>query len=280
MGLISRPRGNAATRDVPEEPAPRDTAALTENEELRRQLAAERALRRQREAELDEERAGAVETERRLRRKLECLWSAYSMVSMELDRERRELELRSAPRWRRRGLRKQMPGRDGTKSASRRARGRIARVFCLVAGLGLIAAGGLGFVLGDADDFSTGPALHGETVGGFVINGWHAVTYAATGALLFLCAIRPAVATAGALLVGAVYAGGAAWGFIDGYDIAGVFPTNMADNYLHAAVSGTAILAAVLSLGFARLGRRPAPVEQPAQSPPTGGVDLRPAPSS
>ena len=153
--------------------------------------------------------------------------------------------------------------RDPSFQAGRRA-GRkegaartIAQTFCLVAGVGLVAAGVLGFFFGGSD-FGTGNSVQGEEFIVFEVNGWHNVVHIATGALLLLLAPTARVAATGALVFGLVYAGVTVWGFIEETDLANLVSINTADNWLHAAIAIASLLAAAASGAFAASSKRDA----------------------
>lgn len=133
----------------------------------------------------------------------------------------------------------------------------IAYVYCLVVGLGLVAVGVLGFIFGGSG-FGSATNVQGEEFAGLEVNGWHNVVHIATGALLLLLLARPALAASGALVFGIVYAGVAVWGFLDGNDLGNIIPVNTADNWLHAALAATAIVAGVMSGALGVAGRREA----------------------
>jgi hypothetical protein len=133
----------------------------------------------------------------------------------------------------------------------------IAQTFCLVVGIGLIAAGVLGFFFGGSG-FGAGTNVQGEEFIVFEVNGWHNIVHIATGAVLLLLAPKAKVAATGALVFGLVYVVVAVWGFIDGNDVANLIPVNTADNWLHVAIALASLLAAGASGAFAALSSRDA----------------------
>jgi uncharacterized protein (UPF0333 family) len=118
-----------------------------------------------------------------------------------------------------------------------------ARVYALVFGIVLVAAGILGFFYSsDFDD----PGDVDAVLGILDVNGWHNVVHIATGALgLVAYSAGAYAARAYALGLGAVYVVVAIWGFIvgDGDAILSIIPVNTEDNVLHLVI-GIAGLAA------------------------------------
>jgi hypothetical protein len=118
-----------------------------------------------------------------------------------------------------------------------------ARLYALVFGLVLVAAGILGFFY--SSDFSD-PGDVDAVLGLLDVNGWHNVVHLATGALgLVAFAAGAYAARTYALGLGAVYIVGAVWGFVvgDGDAILSIVPVNTEDNVLHLLI-GIAGLAA------------------------------------
>lgn len=242
MGPSAKRKTRESLRSVLGELTPRDRALRGQIQELERELADERARAAETELHLDEVRRESD----RLRRQTDALWSAYSDVSIRLQRTLEELEL---PAWRRLLRRPSRRGRaaDVRSTGWREGpAGSIVQSIGLAVGLGLIAGGALGFFV-EASEFSAGSNVQGENVYLFEVNGWHNVLHVSTGAVLLLLALWPGIATTGALMVGLAYAGMAAWGFINGDNVANVIPTNTADNWLHAGIAATLVLAASAS---------------------------------
>jgi uncharacterized protein (UPF0333 family) len=118
-----------------------------------------------------------------------------------------------------------------------------ARLYALVFGLVLVAAGILGFFY--SSDFGD-PGEVDAVLGILDVNGWHNVVHIATGALgLLAFAAGVYAARAYALGLGAVYIVVAIWGFVvgDGDAILSIIPVNTEDNVLHLLI-GIAGLAA------------------------------------
>ncbi len=118
-----------------------------------------------------------------------------------------------------------------------------AEWYCVLAGAALLVAGVWGFFLGDLG-WNSGTSLEGPEVWGlFEINGWHTIVHLASGLILLAAAAKLKTARFTALAFGLVYAVVAAWGFIDGNDVANVIPINTADNILHAGLAGAGLAA-------------------------------------
>ncbi len=130
----------------------------------------------------------------------------------------------------------------------------LAQTACLAIGLGLIAAGVLGFFFG-GDEFRTGNAVQGKEFLSLEVNGWHNVVHIATGALLLFAAPKAKLAGTILLVFGAAYAIVTVWGFIDGDTVANLIPVNLPDNILHALLSGASLFIA-LSAGALRASAR------------------------
>jgi uncharacterized protein DUF4383 len=123
-----------------------------------------------------------------------------------------------------------------------------ARLYALVFGAVLVAAGVIGFFYNA--DFSTGDDVPRDAVLGILdVNGWHNVVHVATGALGLLAASSLAAARGYALGLGLVYLVVAAWGFAigDGGVIASLVPINTADSILHLAIGAVGVAAGLAS---------------------------------
>ncbi len=132
-----------------------------------------------------------------------------------------------------------------------------ARLYALVVGSVLVAAGIIGFFYNG--HFGSGNDVFGndtsvKVFGILAVNGWHNVVHIATGALGLLAAGY--AARAYALGLGFVYIVIAIWGFIigSGDSILSIVPVNTADNFLH------------LILGLAGIGAGLAS-EEPGRTP-------------
>jgi hypothetical protein len=126
--------------------------------------------------------------------------------------------------------------------------GLIAQVTCGLLGLSLVLAGILGFIFGGTD-FGTGNP-QGDDLIIFEVNGWHNVVHVLTGLLLLAAAPRAPLAIAGLLVFAGGYAAVTIWGFIDGDDVVGLLAIDMADNFLHLALTLLPMGAAALAAGL------------------------------
>jgi hypothetical protein len=134
-----------------------------------------------------------------------------------------------------------------------------ARIYALVVGVVLVAAGVIGFFYESA--FSSDESVRGAVLGLLDVNGWHNVVHIATGLLGILAARTLSSARTYCLVFGIVYAVVCLWGFVLGGEgsILSIIPINTEDNILHLllAAGGFAAYAASSPAGE----RRPA---QPA----------------
>jgi hypothetical protein len=124
-----------------------------------------------------------------------------------------------------------------------------ARLYALVVGVVLVAAGIIGFFYEPA--FSSDESVRGAVFGILDVNGFHNVVHIATGLLGILAARALASARTYCLLFGVVYLLVCIWGFIVGNDgsILSIVPVNTEDNILHLllAAGGFAAYAASAS---------------------------------
>jgi Domain of unknown function (DUF4383) len=120
-------------------------------------------------------------------------------------------------------------------------RERYARLFALVVGAVLVAAGVIGFFYESA--FTSDESVRDSVFGILDVNGWHNVFHIATGLVAF--ALAYVYPRQFALGFGVVYLIVAIWGFIvgNGDSILSIIPVNTEDNVLHAilAVAGFAV---------------------------------------
>jgi len=128
-----------------------------------------------------------------------------------------------------------------------------AQAFCGLVGVVLIAAGALGF-LGDAS--FGGPDERGTFLG-LDVNGWHNLVHIATGLLLLAGAPSASHARVICVIFGLTYAVVAVLGFIDGDDVLGLIPVDIADNFLHSALAVLALLAAAAPVPGRRAAEEP-----------------------
>ena len=128
-----------------------------------------------------------------------------------------------------------------------------ARLYCLLVGGVLVAAGIIGFFY--EASFATGDSVVGDEVFGLLaVNGWHNLVHIAIGGLLLIAA--GGAARSAALFVGVLYLLLAALGFIatggDGIGFVAennvlidLVPVNDEDNVLHLVLGITGVLAAL-----------------------------------
>lgn len=158
----------------------------------------------------------------------------------------------------------------GATQPGAETRGRTpAQWYCLLVGLALLLAGGLGFLVDSGFDTTstTTGELQGDELVLFEVNGWHNVVHAASGLLLLAAGLaNRGTARTVALLFGLTYGLVALIGLVDGSDVVGLIPVNGADNLLHIALSAVGILAALASTSHG-VDRRSSP---PAGLPSTG----------
>ncbi|TMK63063.1 MAG: DUF4383 domain-containing protein [Actinobacteria bacterium] len=130
-----------------------------------------------------------------------------------------------------------------------------AQLYALLVGGTLVIAGIIGFFY--SAKFGS-PGKVRDVFGILSVNGWHNVVHIVTGAAGLLALGYAARAYAGVL--GVVYIGVAAWGFILGNheNILGFLPVNTEDDVLHALLGVTGV-AAYLATPAAPSAARPAP---------------------
>ena len=120
----------------------------------------------------------------------------------------------------------------------------LAQAYCLLVGLVLVVAGIAGFFVDSS--FGTAHDGHGELLG-FMVNGWHNCVHLASGLLLLVLHGNAPRARAGAFFFAVAYGAVFVWGVITGDSVAGIIAVNDADQILHAALAGTALLSALAS---------------------------------
>src|SRR5688500_12253083 len=130
-----------------------------------------------------------------------------------------------------------------------------AQLYCLLAGISLLLAGILGFVVDSS--FDTGDAIQGDELVVFEVNGIHNLVHIASGLVLLAAAARRDLARTVALAFGVVYGIVTIIGLVDGEDVLGLLPVNTADNLLHIALSALGIIAALMSRPRRAPSRRP-----------------------
>jgi Domain of unknown function (DUF4383) len=121
-----------------------------------------------------------------------------------------------------------------------------ARIYAMVVGVVLVAAGVIGFFYESA--FTSDESVRKAVFGLLDVNGWHNVVHIATGLVGILAARTLASARTFCLAFGIVYLAVCIWGFIVGNDgsILSIVPVNTEDNILHLllAAGGFAAYAA------------------------------------
>jgi hypothetical protein len=123
--------------------------------------------------------------------------------------------------------------------------GTPAQWYCLLAGAGLLVAGGVGFIA-DAS-FSVGSDVEGSDLVIFEVNAWHNIIHLVTGALLVAAAIQRTSARTVALVFGITYGAVTIVGIITGDHVLGFIPVNGPDHVLHAVLAIAGIVAALIS---------------------------------
>jgi len=128
-----------------------------------------------------------------------------------------------------------------------------ARLYCLLVGGVLVAAGIIGFFY--EASFATGNSIVAEDVFGILaVNGWHNLVHIAIGGLLLIAAggtARTAAMFVGVLdlvlsALGFIATGGDGIGFIaENNTLIDLVPVNDEDNVLHLILGITGVLAAV-----------------------------------
>jgi hypothetical protein len=120
-----------------------------------------------------------------------------------------------------------------------------AQLYSLVIGGVLLLIGILGWFVETNFDF--GSDVEGEPLLGFEINGPHNIVHLASGLLGVLAARTVASAKAFSLAFGAVYLLVSIIGFIQGDNVLGLIPVNMADNFLHLFLGALGLAAYFLT---------------------------------
>lgn len=146
--------------------------------------------------------------------------------------------------------------RDDGEGDGRRRALTPAQMYCLAAGVALLLAGLLGFIVDSSFDTSASGAsganhadgmLQGKSLLGFEVNGWHNVVHVLSGLVLLAAWRKRRSAKAVALGFGVVYGIVTIIGLIDGNDVLGLIPVNAADNVLHVALSAAGIITGLIS---------------------------------
>ncbi len=133
-----------------------------------------------------------------------------------------------------------------------------ARLYALVFGAVLVAAGILGFFYNAS--FEVGDDVPRDAVLGILdVNAWHNLVHLVTGAVGLAVASSVAASRTYALGLGVVYVAVAVWGFVvgDGGVLLDLVPVNTEDNVLHLAIGLIG-----LGTGAAAGGRGATPVAE------------------
>jgi hypothetical protein len=142
----------------------------------------------------------------------------------------------------------QAAGSRGTTSDRTDRRRTPAQWYCLLAGLSLLLAGILGFIVDSS--FDTGDGIQGgELLSIFEVNGIHNLIHLASGLVLLAASPKRASAKAVAIGFGLVYGIVTIIGLIDGETVLGLIPVNSADNVLHIALSALGLITGLMSRG-------------------------------
>ena len=140
-------------------------------------------------------------------------------------------------------------GGGRTTNGSRTDRRRTpAQWYCLLAGLSLLLAGILGFIVDS--NFDTGDGINGgKLLSIFEVNGIHNLVHLASGLVLLAASPKRASAKTVAIAFGLVYGIVTIIGLIDGETVLGLIPVNPADNILHIGLSLLGLIAGFMSRG-------------------------------
>jgi Domain of unknown function (DUF4383) len=138
-----------------------------------------------------------------------------------------------------------MVNASSRRAVTRDARRTPAQWYCLLAGLALLLAGIFGFI--SDSSFDTGDGVQGDLFLGFEVNALHNLVHVASGLVLLAASPKRASARAVALGFGVVYGLVAIVGLIDGEDVLGLIPVNLADNLLHIALAALGIITGLIS---------------------------------
>lgn len=121
-----------------------------------------------------------------------------------------------------------------------------AQVYAVVIGALLVVVGILGF-FADAGFGNLGTDVEGDDFIIFEVNGWHNVVHIVSGVAGLALMGTAMGARAFALGFGAIYGVVTIWGFIDGNSVLWLIPVDLADNFLHLAISVAGIAAGLVS---------------------------------
>ncbi len=141
--------------------------------------------------------------------------------------------------------RAQRAGAGGDSTAAHTGARTPAQWYCYIVGAVLALVGILGFAA-DAS-FGMGGTVQGGSLLGFEVNGWHNVVHLLSGVVLLALAGKRRTAKPAAIAFGAVYGLVTVIGLLDGNDVLGLIPVNVADNILHVALSLLGLAAGFMS---------------------------------
>ena len=116
-----------------------------------------------------------------------------------------------------------------------------AQWYALLVGAFLVALGVLGLIFGGTS-FASANNANTDTFLIWQTTGWNDVAWIATGAIGLFLAVRLEAARTYAVVIGALYAAAAVWGFISGNDVAGIFSFDTTDNITNAIIGGLGLV--------------------------------------
>jgi hypothetical protein len=120
----------------------------------------------------------------------------------------------------------------------------LAQVYAIVVGAGLVLAGVAGFFVDQG--FATGAHVHGHTMLGLELNGWHNALHCGVGLTGLAVQSSRRLARVFALTWGSTSLVLLIWGLSSHNAAFGLVPLNEADNLVHL-VDATGVLIAFLS---------------------------------
>ena len=121
-----------------------------------------------------------------------------------------------------------------------------AKTWSKLIGFTLVIAGIVGFFYSSA--FGS-PGKVDSVLGILDVNGWHNLVHIATGALGLAMARSYSSARAYCLILAALYAVVAIWGFVlgDGGVILSIIPVNTEDNVLHTVIAVVSLVVGIVT---------------------------------
>src|SRR4051794_31608074 len=128
-----------------------------------------------------------------------------------------------------------------TTTGDRDRRRTPAQWYCLLAGLSLLLAGIVGFIVDSS--FTTGDGIDGgKLLSIFEVNGIHNLIHIASGLVLLAASPKPASAQPVAIAFGLVFAVATISGLIAGTDVLGLTPANRSQNILDVPLTAPALM--------------------------------------